>query len=115
VKLFWIIPNKKQYAFLKTIFPKDQFLFIGEKEVLAYSCKVVNIVLKINELVYNYINTNTIQFVFGEVTWIHGLFVHGLTKNAKEIKCEYLNHILLEFQTVDFILLVTFPLVLVVL
>jgi len=116
VNTFWIIPNRKQYEFLKTIFPENQLLYIGKKEVLAYNNKAHNIDLKINELVYgdrvlreenkkwsyayllklqelvyNFIETNGIQFVFGEVTWAHELLVHRLTKNARELKCEYLN------------------------
>ncbi|TYB78763.1 hypothetical protein [Bizionia myxarmorum] len=116
VKAFWIIPNRKQYEFLKTIFPKNQLLYIGKKEVLEYSNKADNIDLKINELVYgdrvlreenknwsydyllklqelvyHFIETNAIQFVFGEVTWAHELLVHRLTKNARELNCEYLN------------------------
>jgi len=116
VKTFWIIPNRKQYVFLNTIFPESQLLYIGKKEVLAYSNKADNIDLKINELVYgdrvlkeesetwtfnyllklqelvyNFININSIQFVFGEVTWAHELLIHRLTKTVKALNCEYLN------------------------
>ncbi|GGG36552.1 hypothetical protein [Bizionia arctica] len=116
VKSFWIIPSRKQYDFLKTIFPEDQLLYIGKKEVLASNPKIGQVDLKINELVYgdrvlkeesetwtfdyllklqelvyNFIDTNTIQFVFGEVTWAHELLVHRLTKTAKALNCVYLN------------------------
>lgn len=116
VKSFWIIPNRKQYELLKTMFPEDQLLFIGKKEVLAHTNKEVNIdlkvhelvygdrvlreeseawtfnyLLKLQELVYNFIKNNNIQFVFGEVTWAHELLVHRLTIALKELKCQYLN------------------------
>lgn len=116
VNAFWIIPNRKQYEVLKTMFPENQLLYIGKKEVLASSNKAGNIDLKINELVYgdrvlreesetwtfnyllklqelvyNFINTNTIAFVFGEVTWAHELLIHRLTSAADELKCKYLN------------------------
>ena len=116
VNTFWIIPNKKQYESLQTLFPENQLLYIGKKEVLASSPKTIAVDLKVNELVYgdrvlreesskwtftyllklqglvyNFIKTNTIQFVFGEVTWAHELLVHRLTLNAVELKCEYLN------------------------
>ncbi|PQV49653.1 hypothetical protein CLV33_103291 [Jejuia pallidilutea] len=116
IKSFWIIPNRKQYEFLKTMFHENQLLYIGKKEVLSHNNKTVNIDLKINELVYgdrvlsmeskgwtfdyllklkelvyDFINTNTIEFVFGEVTWAHELAVHRLTIEAKELNCQFLN------------------------
>lgn len=116
VKSFWIIPNRKQYETLKTMFPNNQLLYIGKKEVLTYKNNESNIDLKINELVfgdrvlreesetwtfdyllklqelvYKFIKNNGIQFIFGEVTWAHELVVHRLTLAAKELKCQYLN------------------------
>lgn len=116
VKAFWIIPNRKQYRELRTMFPEDQLLYIGKKEVLAYSNKAVNVDLKINELVYgdrvlreepaiwtfdyllklqelvyDFINTNAIEFVFGEATWAHELVVHRLTMQSKELNCVFLS------------------------
>lgn len=116
VKAFWIIPNRKQYESLKTMFPDNQLLYIGKKEVLAYENNETHIDLKINELVYgdrvlreesktwtfdyllklqqlvyNFIASNGIQFVFGEVTWAHELVIHRLINKVKALKCEYLN------------------------
>lgn len=114
VKSFWIIPNRKQFELLKTMFPESQLLYIGKKEVLAYCNKADNIDLKINELVYgdrvlkeesetwtfdyllklqelvyHFIKNNSIQFVFGEATWAHELVVHRLTMLAKELNCTF--------------------------
>ena len=116
IKSYWIIPNGKQYKTLKTIFPEKQLLYIGKKDVLASQEKEVDFDLKINELVYgdrvlkyepknwtftyleklrnlyyNFIKSNDISYIFGEVTWAHELVAHRLTTQAKNLKCEFLN------------------------
>ncbi|OBQ54935.1 hypothetical protein JJL45_03340 [Tamlana sp. s12] len=113
---YWIIPNRKQYLLLKKIFPENQLLYIGKKEVLAFSGEEQVVDLKINELVhgdrvlreeskawtysymlklqnvvYSFLYSNKISFVFGEVTWAHELLVHRLTIKAKDLGCQYLN------------------------
>ena len=113
---FWIIPSSKQYNKLKEHYTYSQLLYIGKQEVLStinqpnhYDLKVNELVygdrmlregsskwgydylLKLQSVVYNFIKSNTIQFVFGEVTWAHELLVHRLTMAAKELNCQYLN------------------------
>jgi hypothetical protein len=113
---YWIVPNKKQYEDLKASFSSNHLLYIGKKEVLASNSNELNIDLKINELIYgdrvlreeskswtfnyllklqglvhDFIKTNNIKFVFGEVTWAHELIIHRLTKTVNEIDCQFLN------------------------
>lgn len=116
VVAYWIIPNKKQYQELKGVFPENQLLYIGKREVLSTNAKLLNFDLKINELlhgdrvlreeskkwsydyllklqpiVYNFIKDNRLEYIFGEVTWAHELLINRLTLQAKELKCEFLN------------------------
>ena len=116
ITTYWIIPNRKQFNSLKQIFPEHQLLYIGKKEVLASQLEPLDFDLKVNELVYGdrvlreeskrwsydyllkiqpivytFLNQNKISFVFGEVTWAHELIVHRLITAAKDLNCQFLN------------------------
>ncbi len=113
---YWIVPNAKQYSLLCELFPKEQVLYIGKKEVLSSTKSTISFDLKINELVYgdrvlkqesnswtydylsnlaeryyDFIKLNNISYIFGEVTWAHELIAHRLTLQATELQCQYLN------------------------
>lgn len=112
---YWIIPSIKQYNELSKIYPSEQLLYIGKKEVLSSPNSLLNYDLKIHELVYgdrvlsyeskswaydyllklqplvyNFIEQNKINFIFGEITWAHELLAQRLTKQATELQCKYL-------------------------
>ena len=116
ITTYWIIPNLKQYIDLSSQFPKTQLLYIGKKEVLSESAEKHDFDLKINELVYgdrvlreesstwtydyllklqslyyNFIKDNSINYIFGEVTWAHELVAHRLTLQENTLNCEFLN------------------------
>ena len=117
IESFWIIPNKKQYDELQDIFPINQLLYIGKKEVLSTNSNIeTSIDFKINELVYgdrvlkhepskwsydylnklsplysDFIKENNISYVFGELTWAHELIAYRLLSQNKALNCEFLN------------------------
>ncbi|WP_179337523.1 hypothetical protein [Winogradskyella ludwigii] len=117
IESFWIIPNKKQYDELQDIFPINQLLYIGKKEVLSTNNSIeTSIDFKINELVYgdrvlkhepskwsydylnklsslysNFIIENNISYVFGELTWAHELIAFRLLSQDKSLNCKFIN------------------------
>ncbi|MEZ4792895.1 MAG: hypothetical protein R2783_05395 [Gelidibacter sp.] len=114
INSYWIIPSGKQYKELGKTFSKDRLLYIGKKEVLATTGRIMDHDLKIHELVYgdrvlreeskkwtfdyllklqplfyDFIQKNHIHHIFGEITWAHELLAQRLVRQATELKCQY--------------------------
>lgn len=114
INSYWIIPSRKQYQELSKSFSEDRLLYIGKKEVLATTGRTINYDLKIHELIYgdrvlreeaiswtydyllklqpliyDFIEHNRISHIFGEITWAHELLTQRLTRQATELRCRY--------------------------
>lgn len=112
VGIYWVVSKKDQYEFLKTCYERERILYINR----TFIGKINSIVddFKLNELVYgdrvfkyeiqngirfleniqrplyDFINSNRIRFVFGEIAWAHEVLIQRMAKKRLELNCTYL-------------------------
>lgn len=116
ISSYWIIPNRKQYNLLQSIFPEECLLYVGKDIVLESDAKAIDVDLTLNELIigdrvlryeskkwtfkylhklknlyFEFLSRNQIDYIFGEITWAHELVAHRLTTRMKELNCVFLN------------------------
>ena len=113
VQVFWITTNRGLFDFLVNHYPTEQALLINKDQL----DKITEVVgdYKINELIYgdrvlrhdklegqkwltviqrpiyNFIQQQKIQYVFGEITWAHEVLIHRMCKKNSELNCTFLN------------------------
>jgi hypothetical protein len=112
VGIYWIVSKKDQYEFLKTCYDSGRILYIN-RSFIGRTTPIVDD-FKLNELVYgdrvfkyeiengikfleniqrplyDFINSNKIRFVFGEIAWAHEVLIQRIAKQRLELNCTYL-------------------------
>jgi len=113
VQVFWIVTNSTLFDFLKNHYPAAQLLLINKDQLNSASEAVGD--YKINELIYgdrvlrhdklegqkwltaiqhpiyNFIQQQKIQYIFGEITWAHEVLIHRMCRQNSELNCVFLN------------------------
>jgi hypothetical protein len=111
-EVYWIVCKKDQYEFLNTCYDSTRILYINRSFISKTSSIVDD--FKLNELVfgdrvfkheiqngikflenvqrplYDFIHSNNIRFVFGEIAWAHEVLIQRITKKRLELNCTYL-------------------------
>lgn len=112
VEVYWVVVNRKLYDFLSLEYSSDRILYISKKNIKVIAQPVGD--FKLNELVYGdrvlkydiesglkflnhiqkpfyeFVQSNKIRFVFGEVTWAHEILFHRILAACKELDSRYL-------------------------
>lgn len=112
ISVFWIVTKSEQYQFLKENYPTENILYINRSHIKKTNAAIDD--FKINELVYgdrvfkheieagikfleniqvpiyDFMKSNTIKFIIGEITWAHELLLHRMAKKRTELNCIYL-------------------------
>lgn len=112
-KIYWIVVNKDNYAFLKEHYGEDSLLYLSKNFVLScperpigefkvneliFGDRVLkydqelgrSFLLRMQEPVYNFVKKHRINYVFGESTWAHELMIHRIVSNCSELECKFL-------------------------
>lgn len=111
--VFWIVVNRKLREYLLEHYNPDYVLYIGKKYVdnpsgktgefklneLVYGDRAlkhipdqgIKYLLHIQQPVYDFIKTNGIRYIFGELTWAHELLIKRITEQRPELGCCFLN------------------------
>ena len=114
ITIYWIAVNKENYNFLKSKYSKDQILYLPKESFLSASNNPVG-EFKLNELIYGdrvlkynyaeglkyltsiqkpiyeFLKSNSVSTIFGEVTWAHEILIHRMASNLNELKAQYLD------------------------
>jgi len=112
IGVYWIISKKDQHEFLKTCYESARILYINRTSIgktssivddfklneLVYGDRVLKYEIKngikflenIQRPLYDFINSNKIRFVFGEIAWAHEVLIQRITKKRLELNCTYL-------------------------
>jgi len=114
VKINWICTNIKLFHFLKENYPLEQILYINRtiidehKGVAIQDFKLNEIIYGdrvlreepifgkqfltvIQQPIYQFIKTQHIQWIFGEITWAHEVLIHRMCGQLKTLNCTFLN------------------------
>jgi hypothetical protein len=113
VSICWIVTKEDQYTFLKQHYATEQVLYISRLDVnkpnpivdefklneLIYGDRVwkhevgngLKFLTNIQEPLYEFLRTNRVRFVIGEITWAHELLIQRIVKKRKELNCLYLD------------------------
>lgn len=113
IGVYWIATNQKLTDYLIDEFGARKVLLISRENIDQHTPAIGE--FKINELIYgdrilrhdpqggfdflkniqlpiyNFLRTNNIRKVFGEITWAHELLIHRICKIHKELNCQFLN------------------------
>ncbi len=111
--IYWIATNKNIFEYLKKDCDIKNILLLNKKYVHVENEPIGD--FKINELVfgdrmlknnkassrdfliniqkptYDFIQSNQINYIFGELTWAHEILIHRISTKCKELNCQFLN------------------------
>ncbi len=114
VEIFWIVVNNKLFNFLKTKYKSSNILYIPKdipisdadinihdlkiNEIVYYDRflsldieKGINYLNKSKKHIYNFINKNNLDYIFGESTWAHELLISRICNYHLELSCSFLS------------------------
>jgi hypothetical protein len=110
----WIAVNKSNYDFLIGKYPSSSILYLPKDKVLNQKNAIIDD-FKLNELVYgdralkydfevgfrflsniqsliyDFLKSNQVKFIFGESTWAHEVLISRIAKYRSELNCMYLD------------------------
>lgn len=115
IRVYWVTFDLKYYNFLIKEYGEKNVLHLNKKYTLKPSPIIAD--FKINELVlgdrvlskykdlslaqsflqniqvpiYEFLKSNELRFVFGEITWAHEVLIHRICSNREELGCKFLN------------------------
>lgn len=113
VKTYWVCTNEKLFNFLKENYPVNNILLLNRTSINSHSSAIQD--FKLNELIYGdrvlkeepifgkqfltsiqqpihqFILSNGIQRIFGEITWAHEILIHRMCCRIKALNCIFLN------------------------
>lgn len=117
IQVKWIVTKKEQHQFLCEHYGDKNVLYINRSfstksnkpineyklNELVYADRVlvhemqlgIDYLTNIQQPIYDFLKNNDIQFVFGELTWSHEILIYRITKKQTELKCKYLECLLL--------------------
>ncbi len=106
--IYWITVNRKLYEFLKGRYQENNILLINKDDIktandyiddfklyeLVYGDRVlrlmpaagISFLTGIQRPLYDFISTNHIKFIFGELTWAHEILIHRMVSRRKGIE-----------------------------
>jgi hypothetical protein len=112
VNVFWIVSKLEQHDFLLKHYEAKRILYINRSFInkpnvavddfklneLLYGDRVLRhemsnglkFLTNIQKPIYDFLLTNKIRFVFGEITWAHELLLQRMAKKRTELNCMYL-------------------------
>ncbi len=113
IGIFWITVNRRLYVYLKERYPESRILLINKKYInipsdaiddfklqgLVFGDRVlrhmpvdgIKYLTNIQRPLYEFVASNNIDHIFGEVTWAHEILILRLVNRRKELRCRYLN------------------------
>ena len=109
--VYWIVVNEFLNNFLVENYGKEKILYLnksidkrgpiseykinelvqGDRILRKDREKGKNFLVSIQSLIYSFLNTNKVSFVFGELTWAHEVLIHRICSQNKELNCKFLN------------------------
>lgn len=111
VESYWILPLKSQFDDFSKRYPNGNLLLLDRTYLNIESDPIGDFKLneiiygdrvwkydKINGLkyltniqkpIYNFLKSNSIQIVFGEITWGHEILIYRLCSQRRELDCSY--------------------------
>ncbi|SYZ74696.1 putative Capsule polysaccharide biosynthesis protein [Candidatus Zixiibacteriota bacterium] len=112
-EIFWITVNRRLHDFLRARYPEKQILLInktyierpaeaiedfklqglvfGDRVLRHMQTEGIKYLTNIQRPLYDFIATNHIGHIFGEITWAHEILALRLANRRKELRCRYLN------------------------
>lgn len=112
VGIYWVVTKKDQYDFLNTCYNSASILYVNRTftgtinpivddfklNELVYGDRVfkyeiengIKFLENIQRPLYDFISSNKIRFVFGEIAWAHEVLIQRMTKQRSELNCTYL-------------------------
>ncbi|MFH1373071.1 MAG: hypothetical protein ABII79_04680 [bacterium] len=111
--VYWIVVNHKLREHLLQRYDSECLLYLNKKYIALPGDKIgefklnelvygdralehipdegVKYLLHIQKPIYDFIQTNSIHYVFGELTWAHELLIRRLVEQRSELRCRFLN------------------------
>lgn len=112
ISVFWVVTKLDQYNFLKEHYPPQNILHINRSCIdkkhapiddfrineLVYGDRVfkheiengVKFLTNIQFPLYNFLKSNQIRFIFGEITWGHELLLLRMATKRTELNCLFI-------------------------
>lgn len=113
IEIYWIVVNRKNFDFLVKKYSSKNILYLPKSAIMKMDNKPVG-EFKLNELIYgdramkydysgsikyltniqllvcDFIKNNSIETIFGEVTWAHEILIHRISVQMKNLNSRYL-------------------------
>ena len=111
IEVFWILPKRSQYNDLINRYPEEKLLLLDRSFInlrnepigdfklneIIYGDRVwkydisngLKYLINIQRPVYDFIKTNKISIVFGELTWGQEILIFRMCNQIKELECSY--------------------------
>ncbi len=112
-KICWITVNLKLYDFLCEEYGKEKVLLINRDNINQPYCEIddfkireliygdrvlrhelqdgLRFLVNIQRPIYDFLKSNDVRFVFGEITWAHEILIHRMLTNRPELNAKFLN------------------------